>query len=97
MQDKSFCLCQSVDRRTVLRGFGVSIALPLMESLSPRMTLAAEGASRAQRMAVVTGVAGVAQIFSVRANGRERSPVSPNRGAHPIDDPSFSHGSALRE
>jgi hypothetical protein len=45
---------QSIDRRTVLRGLGVSIALPCMESLLPRTCHATEAASRVQKMAVVT-------------------------------------------
>lgn len=43
----------SINRRTLLRGTGVSLALPLMESLLPRSSMAVEQASRAQRMATV--------------------------------------------
>ena len=44
----------SVHRRTFLRGAGVSIALPFMESLLLRSSLAIEKASRLHRMAVVS-------------------------------------------
>ncbi|PHS11337.1 MAG: hypothetical protein COA78_10040 [Blastopirellula sp.] len=43
-----------VNRRRFLRGTGVCIALPMMGSLFPRMARAAEDASRAQRIAVVS-------------------------------------------
>ena len=43
-----------INRRRFLRGAGVCIALPLMESFLPRRSRAAENASHAQRMAVVT-------------------------------------------
>lgn len=43
-----------INRRRLLRGAGVCIALPLMESFLPRTGHAAENASHAQRMAVVT-------------------------------------------
>ena len=44
----------SIQRRTFLRGAGVSIALPFMESLLPRSSWAVEKASRLHRMAVVS-------------------------------------------
>ncbi len=43
-----------IDRRTVLRRCGVSIALPLLPSLLPRTSRAAEQASQASRMAVLS-------------------------------------------
>ncbi|MEM7012600.1 MAG: DUF1552 domain-containing protein [Verrucomicrobiota bacterium] len=43
----------SIPRRTLLRGTGVSLALPLMESLLPRSSMAIEQASRAQRLATI--------------------------------------------
>jgi len=42
------------NRRTVLKGLGVSLALPLMESLMVRPALAAQQKPSAQRMAIVT-------------------------------------------
>ena len=45
---------RNVIRRTVLKGMGVSLTLPLMESLMPRTAIAANGLHAAQRMAVVT-------------------------------------------
>ncbi|MEK6236134.1 MAG: DUF1552 domain-containing protein [Planctomycetales bacterium] len=43
-----------INRRTVLRGLGVSVALPMLESLTPRQAFAESGSSHASRMAVVT-------------------------------------------
>ena len=43
-----------MNRRNLLRGSGVTIALPFMESLLPRSSRAVEQASQAKRMAVVT-------------------------------------------
>ena len=43
-----------IHRRTVLRGLGVSVALPLLESLLPRVAFGAAAPVNAQRMAVVT-------------------------------------------
>lgn len=45
---------RNVTRRTVLKGMGVSLTLPLMESLMPRQAFAASDLTTAQRMAVVT-------------------------------------------
>lgn len=45
---------QSVTRRTVLKGMGVSLTVPLMESLMPRVALGASGPANAQRMAIMT-------------------------------------------
>ena len=42
----------AINRRTVLKGMGVSLALPMMESLAPRAYAA--GSSKAKRMAVVS-------------------------------------------
>ena len=44
----------NIQRRTFLRGAGVSIALPFMESLLPRSSWAVEKASRLHRLAVVS-------------------------------------------
>jgi hypothetical protein len=44
----------NINRRAVLRGLGVSLALPLMESLLPRTARSAELSRPAQRMAVIT-------------------------------------------
>lgn len=51
----------SFDRRTLLRGAGVSIALPLMESLLPRSVAAVEEASRTPRLATIAEPFGVVQ------------------------------------
>ena len=45
---------RSVARRTVLKGIGVSLTLPLMESLMPRIALGASGPANAGRMAIMT-------------------------------------------
>jgi hypothetical protein len=45
---------RSIDRRTVLKGVGVSLTLPMMESLMPRNAFAANAPDAAQRMAVVS-------------------------------------------
>ncbi|PHS04788.1 MAG: hypothetical protein COA78_16070 [Blastopirellula sp.] len=45
---------RNMTRRTVLKGMGVSLTLPLMESLMPRNTFAANRIAAAQRMVVVT-------------------------------------------
>jgi hypothetical protein len=45
---------RSENRRTVLKGIGVSLALPLLESLMPKTASAAANTGVAQRMAVVT-------------------------------------------
>ena len=45
---------RSVTRRTVLKGLGVSLTLPMMESLMPRVAFGASSPANAQRMAVVT-------------------------------------------
>ena len=42
------------NRRVVLKSMGVSLALPLMESLLPRNVMAALQEAAAQRMAIVT-------------------------------------------
>ncbi len=44
----------TLNRRTVLRGAGASIALPFLESLLPRSSRAVEQVSQAQRMAFIT-------------------------------------------
>jgi hypothetical protein len=44
----------NINRRAVLRGLGVSLALPLMESLLPQTARSAEQPRPAQRMAVIT-------------------------------------------
>ena len=44
----------NIHRRTFLRGAGVSIALPFMESLLPHSSWAVEKASRLHRMAVIS-------------------------------------------
>ncbi len=44
---------RSVARRTVLKGIGVSLTLPLMESLMPRIALGASGPANAGRMAIM--------------------------------------------
>ena len=43
-----------VSRRTVLKGVGVSLTLPIMESLMPRDAWASSGSVVAQRMAIMT-------------------------------------------
>lgn len=50
-----------MNRRTLLRGAGVTIALPAMESLLPRSAAAVEKASRTQRLATVSIPFGVVQ------------------------------------
>ena len=45
---------RNATRRTVLKGMGVSLTLPMMESLMPRVAFAADGPANAQRLAVVT-------------------------------------------
>lgn len=45
---------RNVKRRTVLKGLGVSLTLPLLESLMPRVAFGAAAPVNAQRMAVVT-------------------------------------------
>lgn len=45
---------RNVNRRTVLKGLGVSLTLPLLESLMPRVAFGAAAPVNAQRMAVVT-------------------------------------------
>ena len=45
---------RNVTRRTVLKGMGVSLTLPLLESLIPRNAFAANRIATAQRLAVIT-------------------------------------------
>ncbi len=45
---------RNTTRRTVLKGMGVSLTLPFMDSLMPRVAYGASGPANAQRMAVVT-------------------------------------------
>ena len=45
---------RDMNRRAVLKGMGVSLTIPLMESLMPRAALAANSPSAAQRVAIVT-------------------------------------------
>jgi hypothetical protein len=45
---------KQASRRCVLKGIGVSLTLPLMESLMPRVAFGAATPVNAQRMAVVT-------------------------------------------
>jgi hypothetical protein len=45
---------RNTSRRSVLKGIGVSLTLPLMESLMPRNAIAASETLFAQRMAIVT-------------------------------------------
>ncbi len=47
-------MTQTLHRRHVLRGTGICLSLPLMESLMPRMARGAGRAGTAQRMAIVT-------------------------------------------
>jgi hypothetical protein len=62
----------STTRRTALKGLGVSVTLPLMESLMPRVALGASGPANAQRMAVVTVPFGmVVQQFHPTDAGRD--------------------------
>ena len=62
----------SVPRRTLLRGAGVSLALPLMESLLPRSSYAVEQASRAPRLATVAVPFGVIiDQFHPKTYGRD--------------------------
>ena len=51
----------TTDRRTVLKGVGVTVALPLMESLLPRSAAAVEQASRTPRLATIAEPFGVVQ------------------------------------
>ena len=51
----------TINRRTLLRGSGVSIALPLMESLLPRTAAAVERASRTPRLVTIAEPFGVVQ------------------------------------
>lgn len=44
----------AINRRTILRGAGASIALPVMESLLPRSAKAVEKASSTHRLATIT-------------------------------------------
>ena len=47
---------KSIPRRTVLRGLGVSLALPLLESMVPAMTALAQTAARpVRRLGVAEG------------------------------------------
>jgi hypothetical protein len=63
---------RSVTRRTALKGMGVSLTLPLMESLMPRVAFGADGPANAQRMAVVTVPFGmVVQQFHPTDVGRD--------------------------
>lgn len=50
-----------MNRRTLLRGTGVTIALPLMESLLPRSAAAVEAASHSQRLATISVPFGMVQ------------------------------------
>ena len=50
-----------MNRRTVLRGAGVCLALPVMESLLPRSASAVEQASRTQRLVTIAEPFGVVQ------------------------------------
>ena len=47
-------MTNQLNRRRFLKGSGVCITLPLMESLLPRESYAIEKASQAKRLAVVT-------------------------------------------
>ena len=51
----------TVHRRTLLRGAGVTVALPLMESLLPRSAVAVERASQTPRLATIAEPFGVVQ------------------------------------
>ena len=51
----------AIDRRKVLRGAGVTIALPLMESLLPASVAAVEQVSRTPRLATIAEPFGVVQ------------------------------------
>lgn len=61
-----------MNRRTVLRGAGVCLALPLMESLLPRSAAAVEEASRTQRLVTIAEPFGVVQErFFPKATGMD--------------------------
>ena len=49
------------NRRAVLKGLGISLTLPLMESLLPRSVAAVERASRTPRLATIAEPFGVVQ------------------------------------
>ena len=61
-----------LDRRKLLRGAGVSIALPLMESLLPKSAAAVEEASRTPRLVTIAEPFGVVQErFFPATTGRD--------------------------
>lgn len=62
----------NMNRRNLLKGAGVSIALPLMESLLPRSVAAVEQASRTPRLATIAEPFGVVQErFFPATTGRD--------------------------
>ena len=62
----------TINRRALLRGAGVTVALPLMESLLPRSAAAVEQASRVPRLATIAEPFGVVQErFFPKTSGRD--------------------------
>ena len=85
----------NIHRRPFLRGAGVSIALPFMESLLPRSSWAIEKASRLHRLAVVSVPFGmVLDEFHPAKAGPEYELTSPLQPLIQLN-PSFFHFSNL--
>src|SRR5262245_56548711 len=66
-------MTRRISRRTVLKGFGTALALPLLDAMRPAATAAAAGAARAapKRMAFLYVPNGAhMQDFTPRTTGR---------------------------
>jgi uncharacterized protein DUF1552 len=79
----SFIMKKHLSRRTVLRGMGVSIALPLMESMIPAQTASAKtAASSPSRLACIENVHGSA---GASPYGIEKNLWAPAEAGHNFD------------
>ena len=73
----TFLTGKHLDRRTLLKGVGAALALPVLDAMRPAMAATTKGAKQALRVAVVYVAAGMPkrQAASFRARRRSTPPA----------------------